>query len=179
MLRFKNHGLLIALAMAPQTRSAELVALCMLWCSPSTMGLSFEGTGMRRIPLPSLKQVGRHWRPAALNNSQQLLVRLLRKACSIATGMQRGFAPNRLGAGSAHPWLCFQLKLILKPAACLHGACWLPFADGSACVCADELAGYAMLGPSFKMAPSFFEAAAALGKPLHAWVVNTPEALYK
>ena len=36
-----------------------------------------------------------------------------------------------------------------------------------------------MLGPSIHMADAFFAGALALGKPVHTWVVDTPQLLHR
>ena len=51
--------------------------------------------------------------------------------------------------------------------------------DPSPPVSAQQLALYAMLGPSIRMSDSFFKAASALGKPIHAWTVDTSEHLHR
>lgn len=42
----------------------------------------------------------------------------------------------------------------------------------------EDLGVYGMLGPSIKLDSEFFEAARSLGKPIHSWVVDSPEELF-
>lgn len=41
-----------------------------------------------------------------------------------------------------------------------------------------NLTAYAMLAPSIKMDRTFFVDAKATGKPIHAWVIDTPHELF-
>ena len=50
---------------------------------------------------------------------------------------------------------------------------------GDPAVSASALLPFAMLGPSLKLSDAFFAAAAKLGKPLFAWVVDDAEALHR
>lgn len=46
-------------------------------------------------------------------------------------------------------------------------------------VTADSLSEYDMLGPSIKLPTQFYADAVRVGKPIHPWVVDTPETLHK